>query len=240
MTAVNHLWLPASTDLTLLQDDVHVWRIDLDQPEAQLQHLAQTLSSDEASRAKRFYKEQHRHRFITGRGILRTILGRYLGVEPQQLQFGYEPLGKPLLADRFSGSRLSFNLTHSLGLGLCAVSCDRLVGVDLEYIRPIADVLSLAKRYFSPGEYEVMRSLPSNQMQEVFFRYWTCKEAYLKATGAGIAQLENIEVLLTPEEPAKLKIPDQQWSLLELVPADNSVAAVAVKGLGLHLKCWQY
>ncbi|PHM06062.1 4'-phosphopantetheinyl transferase, partial [Nostoc sp. 'Peltigera malacea cyanobiont' DB3992] len=44
MTA-DHLWLPAPTDLTLLQDEIHVWRIELDQPEPQLQNLAATLSS---------------------------------------------------------------------------------------------------------------------------------------------------------------------------------------------------
>ncbi|WP_414582366.1 4'-phosphopantetheinyl transferase HetI [Scytonema sp. PCC 10023] len=239
MTVENHLWLPASADLTLLQDEVHVWRIDLDRPEAQLQHLAATLSSDEVCRAKRFYKEQHRQRFIAGRGILRTILGRYLGVEAQQLQFSYESSGKPVLADTFADSKLSFNLTHSVGLALCAVSCDRLVGVDLEYIRPISDVLALAKRYFSPAEYAVMCGLPPNKMQEVFFRYWTCKEAYLKATGVGIAHLEQIEVSLTPGQPAKLKT-EEKWSLDELVPADNSVAAVAVEGSGLQLRCWQY
>ncbi|ARV57925.1 4'-phosphopantetheinyl transferase [Nostocales cyanobacterium HT-58-2] len=235
----NQLWLPASADLTLLQDEVHVWRINLDRPEAQLEHLAATLSSDEVGRAKRFYKEQHRQRFIAGRGILRTILGRYLGIEPQQLQFCYESSGKPVLAETFADSKLWFNLTHSQGLALCAVSCDRLVGVDLEYIRPISDVLTLAKRYFSPGEYAVMCGLPPHQMQQVFFRYWTCKEAYLKATGVGIAQLEQIEVSLTPTQPAKLKT-EEHWSLVEIVPDNNTVAAVAVEGYGLNLKCWQY
>jgi 4'-phosphopantetheinyl transferase len=240
MTVVNHLWLSAPADLTLLQNDVHVWRIDLDRPESQLQSLAETLSSDELSRAKRFYKEQHRQRFIAGRGILRSILGRYLGIEPHQVEFSYQPLGKPVLTDEmFSKTKVWFNLTHSQGLALCAVSCNRLVGVDLEYIRPISDVLALAKRYFSSNEYQVIRSLPPHQMQEIFFRYWTCKEAYLKATGAGIAQLEQIEVLLSPGEPAKLKI-DEQWSLLELVPADNTVAAVAVEGCDLNLSAWQY
>ncbi|MBO3461047.1 4'-phosphopantetheinyl transferase superfamily protein [Aetokthonos hydrillicola Thurmond2011] len=239
MTAVNHQWLPGAADLTLLQDDVHIWRVNLDLPETQLQHLTEILSSDELSRAKRFYKEQHRHRFIAGRGILRTILSRYLGIEPQQLQFCYESLGKPILAENLRQSKLQFNLTHSQGLALCVVSCDRLVGIDLEYLRPISDVLNLAKRYFSPAEYSVMRSLPSHQMQEVFFRYWTCKEAYLKATGAGIAQLEEIEVFLTPTEPAKLNI-DKQWSLFELVPVKNTVAAVAAEGIGLELKLWEY
>ncbi|MCC5614401.1 4'-phosphopantetheinyl transferase superfamily protein [Nostoc sp. CHAB 5836] len=236
---MNHLWLPAPTDLTLLPDEIHVWRIELDQPEAQLQHLATTLSSDETARAERFYFQQHRQRFIAGRGILRIILARYLGIKPSQVEFNYQQRGKPVLADTFADSGLAFNLSHSQDLGLCAVNCTRQIGVDLEYIRPMSDLEAIAKRFFLPREYEMLRSLSPNQQQEVFFRYWTCKEAYLKATGEGLSQLEQIEVSLTPTEPAKLQIL-QDWSLFELVPANNYVAAVAVANFGWNLKCWQY
>ncbi|WP_414515222.1 4'-phosphopantetheinyl transferase HetI [Nostoc sp. PCC 9305] len=239
MTASNDIWLPAPTDLTLLQDEIHVWRINLDQPEVQLQSLAATLSSDETARAERFYFQEHRQRFIAGRGILRTILGRYLGIQPLQVQFNYQQRGKPVLADTFADSGLAFNLSHSQGLGLCAVNCTRSIGVDLEYIRPMSDIEALAKRFFLPREYDMLRSLSPNQQQEVFFRYWTCKEAYLKATGDGLSQLEQVEVSLTPTEPAKLQI-TEDWSLFELVPANNYVAAVAVENFGCNLKCWQY
>ncbi|MEH1767420.1 4'-phosphopantetheinyl transferase HetI [Nostoc sp.] len=239
MTASNHIWLPAPTDFTLLPDEIHVWRIDLNQPESQLQNLAATLSSDEMARAERFYFQEHRQRFIAGRGILRTILGRYLGIKPSQVEFNYQQRGKPVLADTFADSGLEFNLSHSQGLGLCAVNCTRPIGVDLEYIRLMSDIEALAKRFFLPREYEKLRSLSPNQQQEVFFRYWTCKEAYLKATGDGLSQLEQIEVSLTPTEPAKLEI-SEDWSLFELVPANNYVAAVAVENLGWNLKCWQY
>ena len=84
-----------------------------------------------------------------------------------------------------------------------------------------------------------MRSLPPYEQQQVFFRYWTCKEAYLKATGEGIAQLEQVEVLLSLTEAASLQTSDD-WSLQELIPADNYVAAVAVAGDDWQLKCWQY
>ncbi|MEH2060109.1 MAG: 4'-phosphopantetheinyl transferase HetI [Nostoc sp.] len=235
MTATHHLWLPTPTDLTLLPDEIHVWRIELDQTEAQLQHLTTTLSSDEMARAERFYFPKHRQHFIAGRGILRTILGRYLDIKPSEVQFNYQHRGKPVLAD----SGLAFNLSHSQGLGLCAVNCTRQIGVDLEYIRPMSDLEALAKRFFLPREYEILRSLSPNQQQEVFFRYWTCKEAYLKATGDGLSQLEQIEVSLTPTEPAKLQI-TEDWSLFELVPANNYVAAVAVENFGWNLKCWQY
>jgi 4'-phosphopantetheinyl transferase len=239
MTASNDIWLPAPKDLTLLPDEIHVWRIDLDQPEPQLQNLAAALSSDEMARAERFYFQEHRQRFIAGRGILRTILGRYLDIQPLQVQFNYQHRGKPVLTDTFADSGLAFNLSHSQGLGLCAVNCTREIGVDLEYIRPMSDLEALAKRFFLPREYEMLRSLSPNQQQEVFFRYWTCKEAYLKATGDGLAQLEQIEVSLTPTKPAKLQI-TEDWSLFELVPANNYVAAVAVANCGWNLKCWQY
>ncbi|MBN3880764.1 MULTISPECIES: 4'-phosphopantetheinyl transferase HetI [unclassified Nostoc] len=239
MTASNDIWLPAPTALTLLPDEIHVWCIDLDQPETKLQSLAATLSSDETARAERFYFQEHRQRFIAGRGILRTILGSYLGIQPLQVQFNYQQRGKPVLADKFADSGLEFNLSHSQGLGLCAVNCTRPIGVDLEYIRPMSDIEALAKRFFLPREYEMLRSLSPNQQQEIFFRYWTCKEAYLKATGDGLSQLEQVEVSLTPTEPAKLEI-TEDWSLFELVPANNYVAAVAVENFGWDLKCWQY
>ncbi|MEH1872498.1 4'-phosphopantetheinyl transferase HetI [Nostoc sp.] len=239
MTASNDIWLPAPTDLTLLQDEIHLWRIELDQPELQLQNLAATLSGDEIARAERFYFQEHRQRFIAGRGIVRTILGRYLGIGPLQVQFNYQHRGKPVLADTFADSGLEFNLSHSQGLGLCAVNCTRQIGVDLEYIRPMSDLEALAKRFFLPREYEMLRSLSLNQQQEVFFRYWTCKEAYLKATGDGLSQLEQVEVSLTLTEPAKLQI-SEDWSLFELVPANNYVAAVAVENFGWNLKCWRY
>ncbi|MDZ7965273.1 MAG: 4'-phosphopantetheinyl transferase HetI [Nostoc sp. DedSLP03] len=239
MTASNHIWLPAPTNLTLLPDEIHVWRIDLDQPETQLQNLAATLSSDETSRGERFYFQEHRQRFIAGRGILRTILGRYLGIQPLQVEFNYQQRGKPVLADKFADSGLAFNLSHSQGLGLCAVNCTRPIGVDLEYIRPMSDLEALAKRFFLAREYDMLRSLSPNQQQEIFFRYWTCKEAYLKATGDGLSQLEQIEVSLTPTEPAKLQI-SEDWSLFELIPANNYVAAVAVENFGWNLKSWQY
>jgi 4'-phosphopantetheinyl transferase len=240
MSVDNYSWLPAPTNLTLLQDEVHVWRIDLDRTEAELKELAATLASDEVCRAKRFYKEQHRQRFIAGRGILRTILGRYLGIEPQQLRFDYEPLGKPILTDKFGDNhQLCFNLTHSQGLALCAVSCDRPVGIDLEYIRPVSDVLNLANRFFSPKEYAVLSSVPPHQMQQLFFRYWTCKEAYLKATGSGISQLEQIEVAIAPGQPATLHT-QEPWSLIELSPDSDTVAAVVVQGSVSQFNYWMY
>ena len=240
MTVINPQWIAVPADLTLLLDDVHIWRIDLDLPEAKLRELRQTLSEDEITRADRFYQKLHRHRFIAGRGILRSILANYLGVEPSEVLFEYEPMGKPILAQFYGKKRISFNLSHSQGLGLCAVGCEhRPLGIDLEYIRPMSDLLSLAKQFFSPSEYGLIQSLPPQQKQEMFFRSWTCKEAYLKATGVGLSKLREIEITLGMRDSAKFKnIYD--WHLLEIKARDNFAAAVAIHGSGWQTKYWQY
>jgi 4'-phosphopantetheinyl transferase len=240
------MWNLPPTDLKLRSNAVHVWRASLEQPAMQVQQLAQTLSEDEHLRAARFYFERDRKHFIVGRGLLRTILGRYTNLEPNQLQFSYSPRGKPALASTGASSTLQFNLSHSKGLALYAITRDHQIGIDLEHIRPISNVEQLTQRFFSAREDAVIRSLPPNQQQVAFFQSWTCKEAYLKATGEGLAQLQQVEVSLTPEKPYRLLniTTDPQaaarWSLETLTPAPDYVAALAVEGHNWNLSCWQW
>ncbi|MBD1833607.1 hypothetical protein H6F61_13180 [Cyanobacteria bacterium FACHB-472] len=92
----------------LSRDEVHVWCASLDQSASLVQQLATTLSADEQLRADRFRFEQHRQHFIIGRGVLRAILGRYMNIEPSQLQFSYSPHAKPALADVDTTGMLQF------------------------------------------------------------------------------------------------------------------------------------
>ncbi|MBW4575008.1 MAG: 4'-phosphopantetheinyl transferase superfamily protein [Aphanothece sp. CMT-3BRIN-NPC111] len=246
MNVADRAWGIPPTELGLLRDEVHVWRAALDLGAAQVQRLAETLSVDEKERAERFHFEQHRQRFIVGRGVLRTILGRYLDIEPSQLQFCYGHRGKPTLAEAFGGGRLRFNLSHSQGLALYAIALDREIGIDLEHIRPMADAEQIAKRFFSPREHATILALPENEKQQAFFNCWTRKEAYLKAIAEGLAHsLDQVEVTLAPGEPAQLlnitRSPDSTkiWSIKELTPASGYVAAIVVEGDNWCLRCWQ-
>jgi 4'-phosphopantetheinyl transferase len=124
-------------------------------------------------------------------------------------------------------------------LALCGVSYQNQIGVDLEYIRTMSDLESLAKRFFSFKEYEHLRLISPQEQQQIFFRYWTCKEAYLKATGDGLVQLEEIEISLTPNQPSQLLV-SGDWNLRELTPAENFAAAVVVAGSNINLHCWEY
>ncbi len=247
MSTFNCVWKCPPRDLVLSKDDIHVWRASLDQPTSCFQRLVHTLSKDEKIRAERFHFEQDRKHFIVGRGILRTILGRYLGIEPNQLEFCYGIHGKPALTEICNRDLLCFNLSHSQGLALYAVTRDRNIGIDIEYIRPIAELEQLAERFFSVQENAVFRALTPNQKQVAFFNCWTRKEAFLKATGDGLAlPLNQFDVSLSPDEPARLlsikgdHFAASRWFLQELTPAPDYVAAIAVEEYRCCITRWQF
>lgn len=234
-------------NLILSSNEVHIWRASLDQIATYLDQRVQVLSPDERLKAERFYFERDRRRFIAGRGILRTILGRYLGMDPSQLRFCYGPGGKPYLAEKPIAGMISFNLSHSRELAIFAFVRECRIGVDLEYKRPVADAEQIAARFFSAYENAVLRRLQTSQKQEAFFNCWTRKEAYIKAIGDGLAYpLDRFDVSLTPGEPARLlsveRDPGQvsRWSLEVLMPAPGYAAALAVEGHDWDHTCWQY
>ena len=240
-------WSPPPDGLTLGDNEVHVWRASLELPSSQVQRLQNNLSEEELERAERFHFQQHRGHFIVARGLLRTVLGGYLKTEPRRLRFRYGPKGKPELAGDASSRALRFNVSHSHGLALYAVSNDRQIGVDVEYIRPDLAGEKIAERFFCSREAATLRELPADVQQEAFYTCWTRKEAYLKAIGEGITlRLDQFEVSLTPGEPAVLLSINgdpkeaSYWSLRELEPGPGYVGALAVKGHGWDLRCWRW
>src|SRR5574341_533426 len=88
-------WRFPPAGIKLDENEVHIWRATLTVPSGRLSHLATTLCEDERVRAARFRFERDSKYFIAGRGILRSILGRYLSIEPGQVRFEYAPGGKP-------------------------------------------------------------------------------------------------------------------------------------------------
>jgi 4'-phosphopantetheinyl transferase len=233
------MWHNPPKKLNLGLENIHIWRVNLNLERSQLDRLRSTLSNDEITRAERFYFPKHRHSFIASRGILREILGRYLEIEASQVKFGYELRGKPFLEKESNGLQLNFNVSHSEDLALYAMACNNQVGIDLEMIRPISDIQQLAQRFFAPSETDAIASLASPYQEQMFFRYWTCKEAYLKATGEGLSSLEQAEIIFNSSESPKLSH-TSSWMLQELIPADNYVGAVAFETGSKSLSFWQW
>ncbi len=238
-------WQPATQPPPLTADDVHIWRIALEVDDTLLVCLRGILADDERKRAERFHFEKDRRHFITGRGAMRILLAGYLARGPEEIRLAYSNYGKPRLVDTDNTDNLRFNLTHSHGLALLAVTRGRDIGVDVERLRDMErNGESLAERFFSPREVAVLRSLPPEHRREAFFHCWTRKEAYIKANGKGLSlPLDQFDVSLHPDEPAALLTTHhdpqeaRRWSLCSLHPGEGYVGALAVEWHSWQVWC---
>jgi 4'-phosphopantetheinyl transferase len=132
------------------------------------------------------------------------------------------------------GPGFHFNLAHSHELAVYAFARHHAVGIDVEYVRELADARQLAARFFSARENAAWLALPAGQRAVGFYNCWTRKEAYIKAIGEGLScPLDQFDVSLAPGEPARLlsiagdEGAANQWSLWTLSPAPGYVGALA-------------
>jgi len=203
--------------------------------------LEATLDADERKRAKDFCSQQARARFIACRGILRIILGRYLGIESNIFHFHYGLRGKPSLTE----SRIRFNLAHSGGWAIYGLTLDRNIGVDLERVVPFVEIEQFADRFLSDREKAAIHASSGIEQYEIFFKIWTAKEAYVKACGEGLAHTLD-KVPSNYEKPAYSSAiggnmcEDSRWSFEQLIPAFDLMAAIVVEGSNYRLTCWRW
>lgn len=190
------------------------------------------LSDDELARASRFVYNLHRNRYVAGRLALRELLGRYLNVAGSAVRFDYSSYGKPELP----GEALRFNVAHSDDLAVIALTEQDRLGIDVEHVRELGDIDSVARTVFSRHELEVFDALPDPSKSRAFFNCWTRKEAFVKAVGEGLSHpLDVFDVNLAPGAEARLirlegsTARAAEWSMLDLSPMEGWVGAVAVE-----------
>lgn len=223
--------------LALPEDEVQLWRVDLEAIGAEESRWQKILSSDEATRASRFHFSRDRQRFIAGRAVLRIILAGYLATEPNGLRFSYSQKEKPSLGPSHADSNVMFNISHSGGVALLAFTRGREIGVDVEKVRSDFELEAIARRFFSAHEQKQLAAVPAEEKPAAFFRCWTRKEAYIKATGDGLSlPLSQFDVSMVTEEQNALLAtrPDasevSRWLLRDIPGGPGYVAAVCVRG----------
>jgi len=229
----------------LESNEIHVWKIGLNTGLVQLGQLRVLLSEDELERADRFRFERHRRHFITGRAVMRILLGRYAGMPPQALDFSYNPHGKPSVKD--AGS-LEFNFTNSRDLALLCVARQRQLGIDLEHLDRHADYAGIVNRFFAEREIEELFSIPEGRRHAAFLAGWTRKEAYIKALGTGLSlPLSRFAVTIDPQvAPVLISTDDTpedlgRWTFRHMEPEPGYVASMVVEGGGWEIRqyCWE-
>ena len=169
---------------------VDVWTVQLDRPDHEVAKLGGLLTETELLRAGNIKTERGRSRAVVTRAAVRSLLAHYLETPPDELSFATGRHGKPKLA-RPRTANLTFNLSHSAGAALIAISTEDEVGADIEELRPRFDLPGVARQLFTESEREA-----AADSTHAFYRHWTAKEAYVKAIGHGIASLKSFEVML--------------------------------------------
>ncbi len=223
---------------------VDVWQIALDvSPDATAR---QVLSEAERARAKRMRDDAARRRYVTAHAALRGILGQYLELSPAAVRFEYGAFGKPHL---FPTSRWSFSLAHSGNVALVTVARGRLVGVDIEYVRPTVRAVELAKRFFADDEAAAIAAFSAGERAAAFARLWTVKEAVGKALGCGLRP-SVVGRFVAPEVLYEDMVCRRfttwpltgAWTVHMLAPAGGYVGAVAGVGEGWALRhyAWEW
>jgi 4'-phosphopantetheinyl transferase len=236
-------WSAPPQLLSVQSGEVHIWRVELDQPADRVEKFRSTLAVDEIERAHRFHFEIHRKHFLVGRGFLRYVIARYLGSDAAALQFSYGPFGKPALSGAHEDSGLRFNMSHSHNVGLVAITDTRELGVDVEHIRADFASEEIARRFFSPREVETFNSLAEQEQVAAFFRCWSRKESYIKAIGRGLSQpLDAFDVTLAPGERAALLRAEgddaTRWAMSDIDAGAEYAAALAVEGPLEAIRYW--
>ncbi|HUG34074.1 MAG TPA: 4'-phosphopantetheinyl transferase superfamily protein [Anaerolineales bacterium] len=232
---------PEDWDVQLHQVDI--WRIHLNLSIDPVKPHESVLSAEETQRAAGFHFPRDRNRFILAHRAMREILAQYLNCRPEQLDFSTNEYGKPSLSDR----NLQFNLSHSGTFALLAVSPLHKVGIDVEQARLEVEIESLGRRFFSQSEYSELMVVPREQRVAAFYRYWTLKEAYIKAQGLGLSlPLDSFDVSLTSKKSVNLKAtrPDPneayRWTLLSLEVDPDYAGAVAVENNSPEFRHWDW
>lgn len=213
---------------------VHMWRLPLDLEEAKPQKYFELLSDREREKARQFKFIKDRVCYVLARGSLRLLLGNYIDVAPDQIDFEYSQYGKP----RFCNTKeVDFNLSHSgneIIIGFCK---NMVIGVDIEQVKINFDIMDLAKNFFSNEEIKALSQFEEFERPQAFFRCWTRKESFIKAVGEGLSYpLDSFAVTMEDDEKASfLKIDNnddskKDWHLHSFVPAVGYIAAITTNG----------
>lgn len=205
------------------------WRLESCATAArQLEHL---LSDDERIRRDRFLNPRNGARFASGRAELRRILAAKLGKDPSALRFQYDAYGKPELAEP---GLLHFNLSHTQDQAVLALSQTHAVGVDIETVGKFEE--TVARLLLTDLEFATLSGLPEGQRRILFYRYWTCKEAIVKAVGCGLSVFpRSVGVAFDDDGEAYVKSidasfgPERSWRLYQLDHVPGCVGALAVR-----------
>jgi 4'-phosphopantetheinyl transferase len=183
--------------------------------------VAHYVSQAELKRATEFTVQRRRAEFLAGRGLVRALLETVTGKASRSRDIVTDANGKPRCID---GPAIS--IAHSDRLIVCAVALVGDIGVDVESAGRQRDSLKIAQRYFSEAESAWL----AQDTERRFRMLWVLKEAWLKATGAGIGGgLDSVRFSVdAPRIHADIR--DGSSAYFSLLGLNDALLGLAVTG----------
>ena len=220
--------------MKLSRNQIHIWKANLKRHSSDLDYLYhKVLSPDERDRADALRSEGDQKRSIISRGLLRKKLGSYLESDPAHLSFSYNKYGKPYLDANSHKGDLKFNVSHSKDMVVYAVTLNREIGIDVEYLKEVNKADKIVDRFFSEAEMKFYNSQSEDRKKWAFFTLWTRKEAYSKAMGRGIglpATDFDLDLTLDCDQHKPVSWGKSKWTLYSIEIDTGYLAALATEG----------
>jgi 4'-phosphopantetheinyl transferase len=225
--------------IDLTTDEIHLWLAFYHEmiDERLLASYHALLDGAEKERMSRFYFAKDRRRYLIAHGLLRTVLSRCAPVRPEDWTFATNAYGRPEATRREATDiGLAFNISHTDGLIVLAVSARRALGVDVENVRAREISMDIADRFFAPDEVAALAAVPPKRQQDRFFEYWTFKESYIKARGMGLSlPLDKFSFRLSSDRAVTLAVDPSlgddasRWQFWQLRPRPEYLVAVCAE-----------
>lgn len=225
---------------------IHLWIINTDGSNIPLDYYKSILSKQEQERADRFHHSEQIRRYIIAHARLREILGSYLRINPNAINYSSNSHDKPFLVVKPGQQDVQFNLSHSHEIAIIAIAQFRPVGVDVEWLKPLPDYMNIARKYFSPGEVAALTKLKSKQSEQAFIQLWAGKEALIKARGVGLSTplnqlcLENLlrqSVIVSMEDEETGE--EKSWQVYKIHLNKDYVGAIATEAKDLEIQYYR-
>jgi 4'-phosphopantetheinyl transferase len=226
-----------SLPVALQRDVVRVRWLPVDAEETpHLTRWRSMLDQDELDRADRYHFAVDRNIYTAAHALARLMLSEATGLSTDVWRYTVGQFGKPALAADLSKWNLHHNISHTRGLAACAIATHD-IGIDVERSDQTIDP-GIARDYFAPEEIRILNSAAQSQKHSLFFRFWSLKEAFIKATGEGLSRpldsfsfsFEPLRIAFHPERNHRRSDDNPaEWRFWELHPANGCVAALAVR-----------
>jgi 4'-phosphopantetheinyl transferase len=228
--------------IPLSPEEIHVWLAFYDEitDERLLSEYRELLNAAEREQEKRFYFAKDRLRYLITRALVRTVLSRYVLIDPRDWAFSTNAYGCPEIANaQLKEEHLSFNISHTHSLIVLGVTRRRALGVDVENVQAREAPIEIADRFFAPTEVKALNAVPAQQQQYRFFEYWTFKESYIKARRMGLSlPLDKFSFYYPHDRAVEIAIDPEladdaaRWQFWQFRPRPEYLVAICAERVG--------